>query len=181
MLQEASSVDPKYPIGQYEPVAYAEATKQNWLRDIKFLPNDVEMAIQNLDEVQLKTPYRDGGWTVHQLVHHLADSHMNAYIRFKLGLTEDSPAITTYDENAWATLNDVALEPINVSITLLHALHRRWVSSLLELTEQDWQRTIYHPAHQKQVSLWTLLGMYAWHGRHHVAHITALKERKGWN
>src|SRR5690349_8961251 len=116
----------KYPIGKYVPQPYSETQKAEWLADIQFLPNAVEHAVSNLDETQLNTPYRDGGWTVHQLVHHIADSHMNALIRFKLGYTEENPTIKPYDENAWVQLADVKHLPINISITLLHALHRRW-------------------------------------------------------
>jgi hypothetical protein len=179
-MAEESSVDPRYPIGKFEPQPFTAELKERWLRHIKFLPTDVEMAIQNMDEDQLQTPYRDGGWTVHQLVHHIADSHMNAFTRFRLGLTEDNPTITPYDENAWVQLNDVRTQPINVSITLLHALHRRWVAMLQDLDDAQWQRTIFHPGQQKQISLWNLLGTYAWHGKHHVAHIITLKRNSGW-
>jgi len=173
--------DPRYPIGKYEPQPFSIETKVSWLADIKFLPQAVEHAIQNLDEAQLQTPYREGGWTVHQLVHHIADSHINAICRFKLALTEDNPTIKTYDESAWVELNDVKKLPINISMTLLHALHARWYEALKYVTDDEWNnRTIYHPAHKKTMRLWYLLGMYAWHCRHHVAHITALRERKGW-
>lgn len=173
--------DVRYPIGHFEPQPYAEELRIRWLRDLKFLPNDIELAIQTLDEQQFDSPYREGGWTVKQLVHHVADSHMNAYIRFKLALTEDNPTIKTYDEKDWANLTDVFTVPVNVSVTLLHALHRRWYAAIENLSEEQLiSRYVYHPEHQKQLSLWHLLGMYAWHGRHHVAHITKLKEQKGW-
>jgi uncharacterized damage-inducible protein DinB len=134
-----------------------------------------------LDEHQLQTPYRDGGWTVHQLVHHVADSHMNAYIRFKLGYTEDNPTIKPYEEALWAETADVKNLPINVSLTILHAVHQRWDVFLKSLTEEDLkQKTVFHPEHKKQITLWHLLGMYAWHSRHHTAHITNLRERMGW-
>lgn len=175
-----TTTDVRYPIGKYVPQPYSEALRKEYIRDIKFLPNDVEMAIQNLDEFQLQTPYRDGGWTVAQVVHHIADSHMNAYIRFKLGLTEDSPTIKTYEEGEWAKLQDNLL-PINVSITLLHALHRRLEALIESITEEQFHnQSVYHPEKKQQLSLWTLLGMYSWHGRHHVAHITTLRETKGW-
>ncbi len=138
------------------------------------------MAIINLDESQLNTTYREDGWRVKQLVHHLADSHINAYMRFKLALTEDNPAIKTYEEKEWAKLNDVETVPINVSITLLHALHQRWHAAIKDVSEEEWQRTIFHPEHKKDMTLWFLLGMYAWHGKHHVKHITSLRERMGW-
>jgi hypothetical protein len=172
--------DLRYPIGKYAPQPYTEQQKNEWLNDIKFLPQLLENALVNLDEAQLQTPYREGGWTVHQLVHHVADSHMNAYIRFKLGLTEDNPAIKPYEEKLWAELNDVKTLPVNISVTLLYALHTRWFGAIYDLTEADWKRTVFHPEHKKELSLWHLLGSYAWHGKHHVAHITKLRERNKW-
>jgi hypothetical protein len=174
------SEDLRYPIGKYVPQSFSNQQKEAWLLDLKFLPEELELAVQNLDHHQLHTPYRDGGWTVHQLVHHVADSHMNAYIRFKLGITENNPTIKPYEEKDWANLDDVKKLPINISITLLHALHQRWVTAISELTEDQWERTVVHPEHGKQISLWHFLGMYAWHGKHHVKHITALRERNGW-
>lgn len=174
--------DVRYPVGNFEPQPFAEELRMKWLRDIKFLPNDLELAIQNLDEHQFNTPYREGGWTVKQVVHHLADSHMNAYVRFKLALTEDNPAIKPYNEKQWANIADVFTVPVNVSVTLLHALHRRLLAAIENLDEEQLtKRSVYHPEQKKQISLWQLLGMYAWHGRHHVAHITKLKEQKGWH
>src|SRR5581483_1741341 len=119
----------RYPIGKYAPQPFSVEQKEKWLLDLKFLPNELEMAIENLDEAQLDTPYREEGWTVRQLVHHVADSHINAYVRFKLGLTENNPPIKPYEEKGWALLNDVKTVPINVSLTLLHALHQRWVAT----------------------------------------------------
>lgn len=174
------STDPRYPIGKYESKPYSEQQKQAWLLDLQFLPEALERAITNLDEAQLNTPYRDGGWTVKQLVHHVADSHMNAYIRFKLGLTEDKPTIKPYEEQDWALLADNDLVPINVSLTLLHALHLRWVATIKDLTEEQWNRLVVHPAANREMSIWFLLGLYAWHGNHHVAHVTALRENKQW-
>ena len=174
------SADLRYPIGAYEPKPFSTAQKEEWLDTIRFLPQMLENAILNLDEEQLQTPYREGGWTVHQLVHHVADSHINAYCRFKLGLTEDHPTIRPYEEHLWAELNDVKNIPINISITLLFALHTRWYAAISDLTLAQWERTVYHPESEKTMSLWYLLGNYAWHSRHHVAHITALRERKHW-
>lgn len=173
-------VDARYPIGQFEPMPFSAAQKDKWLSDIQFLPEEIERALLNLDEAQLHTPYRVDGWTVHQVVHHLADSHMNAYCRFKLGLTENHPTIKPYDENAWNTLNDVSVLPVNISVTLLHALHTRWHFAIKNLSPIEWERTIYHPGSQKEMSLWYLLGMYAWHGKHHTAHITSLREKNNW-
>lgn len=175
-----NETDLRYPIGKYVPQEYSEALKEQWLTDIKFLPNTLEAAIQNLDESQLQTPYRDGGWTVHQLVHHVADSHINAYLRFRQGYAENTPTIKPYDEKAWAEFSDVKNLPVNISITLLYALHQRWHEFLKNFSEADWQKTLFHPEYKKQFTLWHYLGMYAWHSRHHVAHITALRERKGW-
>jgi uncharacterized damage-inducible protein DinB len=172
--------DPKYPIGKYEAQPFSESQKKNWIVDIQFLPNELEQAIENLDEAQLHTPYRDGGWTVHQLVHHIADSHMNSFIRFKLALTEDNPTIKPYDENAWSEMADVQKEPINVSITLLYALHKRWLTLLQNMSDADFEKTLFNPQRRGQLTLWEMLGIYAWHGKHHVAHIKTLKENKGW-
>lgn len=173
-------MDPRYPIGEYEPKPFSEKQKDEWLNEIKFLPQNLEYAILNLDEQQLDTPYREGGWKVRQLIHHVADSHLNAFCRFRLGLTEESPTIKPYDEKKWAELNDVETVPINVSLTLLHALHRRLYATIKDLKDEDWTRTVIHPEHKKSFTLWYLLGSYAWHGRHHVAHITTLRELKGW-
>ena len=172
--------DPRYPIGKYEPQPFSEEQKQKWLNDLKLHPEFLEHAILNLDAAQLDTPYREGGWTVKQLVHHVADSHMNAYIRFKLCLTEDNPPIKPYEEKLWAELDDVKNLPINISLTLLHALHARWYEALRNLPDEAWQRTVFHPLQNKNLTLWHFLGLYAWHGKHHVAHITSLRERNGW-
>lgn len=172
--------DLRYPIGKYEVQPFSEKQLQQWLIDIKFLPQHLENAVLNLDSAQLDTPYREGGWMLKQVVHHVADSHMNAYTRFKLGLTEDNPTIRPYDEVAWAELKDSLELPINISLTLLHALHSRWHYILKDLTQEELSKTVFHPEHKKEISLWDLLGMYAWHSRHHVAHITGLRERMGW-
>ncbi len=172
--------DLRYPIGKYQPQPFSKEQKDKWLLDIHFLPEELERSLLNLDEAQLQTPYREGGWKVLQVVHHVADSHMNAYTRFKLGLTETNPTIRPYAESEWAKLADNETVPFNVSITLLHALHQRWLATIKDLTDEDWQRTVVHPEHGKQMTLWHLLGMYAWHGKHHTAHITSLREREGW-
>ena len=174
------TTDLRYPIGKYESQPFSEKLREDWLNDIKFLPQLLENAILNLDESQLQTPYREGGWTTQQVVHHVADSHMNGYIRCKLTLTEDNPAIRPYEEKLWANLNDIQQIPLNISITLLYALHTRWHAALSDLTVQDWQRRLFHPEANKEMTLWYLLGNYAWHGKHHVAHITSLRERNDW-
>ena len=181
-----SDHDLRYPIGNEDEQEeykseYNEQLKTRLLNYIKMLPANLEYAIQNLDASQLETPYRPGGWTIKQLVHHVADSHINAYTRFKLGLTEDNPTVKPYDQEAWARLSDTEKLPINISLTLLHALHARWSQLLDDLTESQWERTVYHPERKVNISLWELLKSYAWHSRHHVAHITALRERMNWS
>ena len=170
----------QYPIGKYIEQPFSDKQLKEWLLDIQTLPMHVEHAVLNLDEHQLQTPYRPGGWTVHQLVHHVADSHMNAYIRFKLGLTEDNPTIKPYEEKLWAEMADTKNLPINISITILFAVHLRLSEVLKDVKEEEWNRTLFHPEHQKTMTLWYLLGSYAWHGRHHVAHIKKLREREDW-
>ncbi|MEO6837439.1 MAG: YfiT family bacillithiol transferase [Ginsengibacter sp.] len=176
----------RYPIGkENEQEEYTsefnEALKSSLINDIKFLATSLEFAIQNLDAQQLETPYRPNGWTIQQLVHHIADSHLNAYTRFKLGLTEDNPVIKPYDQEAWANLSDTKKLPVNISITLLHALHLRWCQCLNDMSETQWYRTICHPERKVDISLWDLLKSYAWHSRHHLAHINRLRERMKWN
>ncbi len=172
--------DNQFPIGQYEPQPFAEALLNDLILDIEVLPMHIEQAIQNLNEAQLHTAYRPGGWTLHELVHHVADSHMNAYIRFKLGLTENNPTIKPYEQDEWVKLEDTKQLPINVSLTLLHAVHKRWTVILKNIKSEQWERTVVHPEHGKVMSLWYLLGSYAWHGKHHTAHINTLKENMNW-
>src|SRR6188768_3172777 len=129
--------DINFPIGKFLPQPFSQKQKDEWLLDIKFLPSELELAVQNLDEHQLQTPYREGGWTIHQLVHHVADSHINAYCRFKLALTEENPTIKPYEEKLWAEMNDVQKLPVNVSLTLLHALHARWFEALKYVSDNE--------------------------------------------
>ena len=183
----SNETDLRYPIGKVEDQifsnkgGYDEKVKATYLQDIQMCPSLLENAILNLDEQQLNVPYRDGGWTSRQVIHHVADSHMNAYVRFKLALTEENPTIKPYNEAAWAELSDTKKLPVNISLTLLYALHTRWVELMNNMSESDWQRTIFHPEHKREIKLWDMLGTYAWHGKHHTAHITALRERMGWN
>jgi len=180
------SEDLRYPIGKVEnqlftgKESFSEELKKAAIKEIEFLPQMIENAVLNLDEAQLNTPYRHDGWTVKQVVHHVADSHMNAYIRFKLGLTEDNPTIKPYEEALWANLSDTKNIPINVSLTLLYTLHTRWVEILKNMKDDEWQRTLFHPEHKRTFTLWSLMAVYAWHGKHHTAHITKLRERNGW-
>lgn len=172
--------DIRYPIGHYVPEPYSEERKEAWLADLRFLPQALEGAILNLNEDQLHTPYRPEGWTVHQVVHHVADSHLHGYTRFKHGFTKDCPAICPYDQNLWAVMEDVKALPVNISLTLLFALHARWDVFLSGFSASDFEIMIYHPEHKRTFTLWALLGQYAWHGRHHVAQITALRARMEW-
>jgi hypothetical protein len=173
--------DPRYPIGRF--AAEGEATparRATWIADVAACPRRLAEAVAGLSDAQLDTPYRDGGWTVRQLVHHVPESHLNAYVRFKLALTEQEPTIKPYDEARWAELPDVAATPVAVSLHLLEALHVRWVALLQTLGPAEWERGYRHPELGAVVALDTALGQYAWHGRHHVAHVTALRERMGW-
>ncbi len=168
--------DVRYPIGRYEPKPYSEELKKEWLNNIRQLPTELEHAIENLDAAQLQSPYREGGWTIHQLVHHVADSHMNAYIRFKLALTEDDVTVKSYEEQLWAELDDVRALPVNISITLLHALHSRLYAAIKDLRVDQWNRTLNYPGKPAPVTIWFLLGMYSWHGKHHTAHILSYRK-----
>ncbi|HVI49372.1 MAG TPA: putative metal-dependent hydrolase [Chitinophaga sp.] len=171
----------KYPIGRFEALpAYTPEMVKGFIEDIRELPTLVELEIQRLDEYQLQTPYRPGGWTLAQVVHHLADSHINAITRMKLALTEDCPVIKPYEEAAWAELPDVAHTPINVSITLLHALHTRWTNLMDRLSPEQWERTFRHPDYENVFNLKTQAANYSWHGKHHLEHIRGLKERMHW-
>jgi uncharacterized damage-inducible protein DinB len=171
--------DLRYPIGKFEPRPYTPELRQAWLNDIAQLPGQLEAAIENMDAGQLNTAYREGGWTVQQVVHHVADSHINAYCRIKLTLTEDNPTIRPYEEGDWVNLADASL-PVNNALTLLHALHQRMYELWRSVAPEQWNRTYIHPATGTQHTLWYLLGLYAWHGRHHTAHITRLRERMQW-
>jgi uncharacterized damage-inducible protein DinB len=172
-------MDLQYPIGKFEwPGASTEADRGKFIAQIDEAPGKLRAAVKGLTEEQLDTPYRDGGWTVRQVVHHLPDSHLNAYVRFRLALTEDQPLVKTYEQERWAELLDAKTAPVEMSLTLLESLHQRWVILLRSLRVEDFQRTLRHPE-LGDVSLGRYLALYAWHGRHHVAHITALRERLG--
>jgi uncharacterized damage-inducible protein DinB len=172
--------DLRYPIGKftYEGPP-TPSQRQELLLQIEQAPSRLRAAVTGLSEQQLETPYRPDGWTVRQVVHHVPDSHLNAYTRFKLALTEEEPTITPYAEDRWARLADTQATPVDVSLALLDSLHDRWVRLLRSLQPQDWKRTFRHPE-LGAVSLEKNLALYAWHGRHHVAHITALRQRNGW-
>ena len=172
--------DLRYPIGKFSfngPLS--EAARTVCISDIEQTPGNLRTAVNGLSPQQMDTPYREGGWTVRQVVHHLPDSHMNAYVRFKLALTEDNPTVKPYAEDRWAELADTRSTPPEVSLTLLDSLHDRWVRLLRSLSPDDWQRTFRHPE-LGAVSLEKNVALYAWHGKHHVAHITELRKRMGW-
>ena len=174
--------DPRFPIGRFARPAIGEALPEDLLegalRDLSELPENLRNALHGLDAAQLDTPYREGGWTVRQLTHHVADSHMNAFLRVKKALTEDAPLIMEYDEKHWAELPDT-VAPVEWSLELIESLHARWVLLLQALNAAEWQRTFVHPVHGPQtVEFATLL--YAWHSRHHLSHVTHLRRAHGW-
>ncbi len=172
--------DPRYPIGKFGfEGALSEAQRKRFIDDIEQAPAALRVATKDLSSQQLDTPYREGGWTVRQVAHHVPDSHMNAYVRFKLALTENEPTIKPYAEDRWAELADTQSTPLEVSFALLDSLHNRWVRLLRSLKPEDWKRTFRHPE-LGLVSLEKNLALYSWHGRHHVAHITELRKRRGW-
>jgi hypothetical protein len=172
--------DPRYPIGKFNYDGAPSADQRTKLiDDIAQAPAALRAAVKGLSPQQIETPYREGGWTVRQVVHHVPESHMNAYIRFKLGLTEDQPTIKPYMEDRWANLPDVQSTPLEVSISLLELLHDRWVRVLRAIKPEEWNRTFNHP----ELGLMPLeknLCLYSWHGKHHVAHITELRKRMNW-
>jgi hypothetical protein len=178
-MEQAPEKDLRYPVGRYEPVTeLTPELRERHLDEIEALPARMRAAVAGLSEAQLDTEYRPGGWTVRQVVHHVPDSHLNSYSRFKFALTEDVPTIKTYDEAAWAELPD-SRGDVEVSLRLLDALHERWVRLLRGMSEADYARRLYHPE-WGELSLDAMVGLYEWHCRHHVAHITSLRERMGW-
>jgi uncharacterized damage-inducible protein DinB len=172
--------DQRYPIGKFHfDGPTTKEQKEAMIDQIAEAPSNLRAAVKDLSDAQLDTPYRPDGWTVRQVAHHVPDSHLNAYVRFKLALTEDEPTIKPYAEDRWARLADTQATPIEVSLAMLDNLHDRWVRLLRSLQPEDWKRTFRHPE-LGLVSLERNLALYAWHGRHHVAHITSLRERNGW-
>jgi hypothetical protein len=172
--------DLSYPIGKFRwegPDTAADRAQR--IDEIAAAPAALRKAVAGLDDAQLDTPYRPGGWTVRQVAHHVPDSHVNAYVRFKLAVTEDAPTIKPYDEAAWAELADVKTVPVATSLALLEALHERWAAFLRSLGEAEWARTFRHPE-LGVVPLGKNVALYAWHGRHHVAHVTSLRARMSW-
>jgi hypothetical protein len=169
-----------YPIGTFVPDPSPTPEKrETWVRQIAALPEELRHAVRGLDAEKLDTPYRDGGWTVRQVVHHLADSHLNAFMRVKLALTEQTPLIRAYDQKAWAALPDGKTADIGPSLAILDGLHARWVTVIKNMSAADWGRGMKHPE-RGPLSQDFVLQLYAWHSLHHVAHISSLRERKGW-
>ena len=172
--------DLRFPVGKFVPPTQSSPEdRRRFIDEIAAAPARLRAAVAGLSPEQLDTPYRPEGWTVRQVVHHVPDSHLNAFIRFKLALTEDDPTIKPYMEDRWALLEDARSTPIEVSLVLLEALHTRWLVLLRAMTPDDFARPLQHPETGRQ-TLDRMLALYAWHGRHHVAHVTTLRERKGW-
>jgi uncharacterized damage-inducible protein DinB len=173
--------DPRYPVGTFQrrDVLTPEERAQ-CIEQIAAVPRAMRDAVAGLTPEQLETPYRDGGWTLREVVHHVPESHMNSYMRFKFALTEETPTVKPYDEARWAKTPEVRDTPIETSLTMLEALHDRWVRLLRAMSADDFARTLKHPEHDGTMTLDTMLGLYAWHGRHHTAHITSTRERNGW-
>jgi hypothetical protein len=173
--------DERYPIGKFESKAtYTVQEIQECIDRITALPALLEAEVQGLTDSQLDTPYREGGWTVRQVVHHVPDSHMNAYIRMKWALTEQNPLIKAYDEKGWAETQETKSSP-EISISFLKALHTKWVALIKTLTASDLQKGFIHPDTKQHIPMSRLIATYAWHGDHHLAHITSLKKRMGWD
>jgi len=172
--------DLRYPIGRFSPPASSLAgIRAAHIQTLRLLPERLRAAVNGLSDSQLDTPYRPEGWTVRQVVHHVADSHANCYIRFKLALTEDWPTIKPYDEVAWANLPDSRWLPVDVSLALVESLHGRWVGLLESLSDEDFQKGFEHPETGRQ-NLAKVLALYDWHSRHHTAHVTSLRARQSW-
>jgi hypothetical protein len=170
----------RYPVGKFMPQeGYAQEDIEAFIKEISQFPSTLENTLALFTPQQWETPYREGGWTIRQVVHHLADSHMNAYIRMKWTLTENTPIIKAYNEKDWAETNEVSADPM-LSLSLLKALHVKWVVLLKSLSPADLQKSFIHPETKKEITLARLAGTYAWHGRHHLAHLTSLKERMKW-
>jgi len=173
-------MDLRFPVGRFKrPQTLSAAERRAAIDDIAAAPATLRAAVRGLSDAQLDTPYRPEGWTVRQVVHHVPESHLNAYTRFKLALTEDTPTIKAYDEDGWSKTRDIATTPVEPSLVLLEGLHDRWVRLLETLSDADFDRTFNHPENG-MMNLHQTLAMYQWHGRHHTAHITGLRERNGW-
>jgi hypothetical protein len=172
--------DLRFPIGRFSPLAMSlPGVREAHIQTLRVLPTRLRAAVSGLGDSQLDTPYREGGWTLRQVVHHVADSHSICYIRIKLALTEDWPTVKSYDETAWANLSDSRWLPVEVSLSMIEALHGRWVGLMESLSDGDFQRGYEHAEMGRQ-NLTTVLALYDWHSRHHTAHITTMRARQGW-
>jgi len=179
-MATAAQTDPRYPVGKFEkPSQVTDAQRREAIATIAAMPAKLKAAVAGLNAQQLATPYRDGGWTVAQVVHHLADSHGNAFFRFKFGMTEQNPTIKPYDEAKWAETADCKDVPAEVSLAIVDGLHQRWNALLKSMQPADFARPLFHPEHGS-ITLDYMLALYSWHSRHHVGHITALRQRNGW-
>lgn len=178
-MKVSLSEDLRFPVGKFEKIEVTEELRRQFIETIEELPNKLRQAVVDLNDEQLETAYRPDGWTVKQVVHHLADSHSNSLIRFKLALTEDTPPIKPYLEDKWAELADSKHAPIELSLNQIDSIHARWTLVLRAMTAKDFERNLFHPEHG-EVSLSYMLSLYEWHCRHHLAHITALRERNNW-
>jgi uncharacterized damage-inducible protein DinB len=173
-------MDPRYPIGKWDRRSeLTPAERRTFIDGIASMPAALRTAVDGLDDAQLDTPYRDGGWTLRQVVHHVPDSHLNSYVRFKLALTEENPTIRPYDEASWAELSDSRTTPVATSLDLLDSLHQRWVHLLRGMSDSDFRRTLEHPENGP-MTLDAMVSLYHWHGRHHTGHITATRSSQGW-
>lgn len=173
--------DSRYPIGRFQaPDPITAEHREQWMKDLEEAPALLRRAVAGLSEEQLDTPYREGGWTPRQVVHHLVDSHINSYCRFRLALTEEEPTIKAYKEGAWADLPDARTAPVEPSLVMLEAMHDRWLRLLRAMSDAEFARVFVHPEYGTKIRLDRTLGIYAWHGKHHVAHITGLRQRMGW-
>ncbi|MEW5321390.1 putative metal-dependent hydrolase [Geobacillus thermoleovorans] len=177
-----ATVDPiRYPIGTFQaPQQFEAGEVQEWIAALRGLPDALRAAVAGLNDEQLNTPYRDGGWTVAQVVHHLADASMNAFLRTKWGMTEDSPTVKPFAESEWAKTADACSLPIEPSLLMLDGLHARWTALLESMTEEDFHRTVRPEGAAKEMPLYVLTALYAWHGKHHIAQVASLRKRKGW-
>ena len=174
--------DLRYPIGKFSILGdITPARRTEWIAEIADAPARFREAVHGLTDAQLDTPYRPGGWTVRQVVHHVPDSHLNAYVRIRLALTEDTPTIKPYEEARWAELPDARTLPVEASLALLEGLHVRWVGLLRGLGAAEGARQFHHPEHGRLITVDELIAMYAWHGEHHIAHVTSLRARNGWS
>ncbi|MEO8514557.1 MAG: YfiT family bacillithiol transferase [Ignavibacteria bacterium] len=171
----------RYPIGEYSPKENITPDDIKWyINTVELFPAKIKQAVSGLSDEQLDTPYRPEGWTIRQVVHHVVDSHINSYTRFKLALTEDNPIIRPYDESVWAELPEAKTGPVELSIPLLESLHKRWVVMLKNIPALQFERKLYHPGSKMEMTIASLLQLYAWHSDHHLAHITNLKKSKAW-